>query len=249
MKQGVRTWYKNPVLWLSLGLLLLTFGLPYMYPLFSALFPELDRPIYTQDSFWSLLISHLGLVAISSFLSIIIGMALGCFVTRESGREFRSLVDTIVAIGQTFPPVAVLAISVPLLGFGAAPALIALSLYGLLPIVESTIAGFSSVPMPVKEAAQGLGMNRFEILRRVELPLAWPVILAGIRTSVSINIGTATIASTVGAKTLGTPIIVGLTGYNTAYIIQGVLLAGLLSVVADIVLISSQRYCQVFRSN
>ena len=79
-------------------------------------------------------------------------------------------------------------------------------------------------------------MNRGELLRRVEFPLAWPVILSGIRTSVTINIGTAAIASTVGAKTLGTPIIVGLTGYNTAYVIQGALIVGLLAIAVDMLL-------------
>ena len=231
-----RTLLGAPVFWVCVVLLGLTFGLPYLYPLFSALFPQLDRPIYTQDSFWQLLISHVGIVAASSLISIIIGVTLGCFVTREQGKAFKPLIDTSVAIGQTFPPVAVLAIAAPLLGFGATPALIALALYGLLPIVEGSIAGFSSVSNAAKEAAMGLGMLPREVLRRVEFPLAWPIILAGIRTSVTINIGTAAIASTVGAKTLGTPIIVGLTGYNTAYVIQGALLVGLLAVAVDMIL-------------
>jgi osmoprotectant transport system permease protein len=233
---SVRDFARSPVLWVCVALLGLTFGMPFMYPLFSALFPALDRPIYAQDSFWNLLISHIGIVSVSSVISAIIGVALGWFVTRERGQEFKPLVDTTVAMGQTFPPVAVLAIAAPLIGFGAAPALIALAIYGLLPIVESTIAGFGSVSPAAKEAAVGLGMSRSEVLRHVELPLAWPIILAGIRTSVTINIGTAAIASTVGAKTLGTPIIVGLTGYNTAYVIQGALLVGLLAIAVDMLL-------------
>ena len=86
----------------------------------------------------------------------------------------------------------------------------------------------------MREAARGVGMTEGEILRRVELPLAAPVIVAGIRTSVIINVGTATIASTVGAKTLGSPIILGLNGSNIAYVIQGAVLVGLLAVVIDL---------------
>ena len=121
-----------------------------------------------------------------------------------------------------------------MLGFGVLPALIALALYGLLPVVQNTVAGIESVPGSAREAAQGLGMGAARILRRIEMPLAMPVVVAGVRTSVIINIGTAALASTVGAKSLGTPIIVGLSGFNTAYIIQGAIVVGLLAIVVDL---------------
>jgi osmoprotectant transport system permease protein len=138
-----------------------------------------------------------------------------------------------LAISQSFPPVAVLAVAVPLIGFGETPALIALVMYGVLPVAQGAMTGLSSISPAILEIARGIGMNRWQILYRVELPLAAPVILAGVRTSVVINIGTAAIASTVGAKTLGLPIIVGLSGFNTAYVIQGALLVALLAIVAD----------------
>ena len=144
------------------------------------------------------------------------------------------MVETIVSMGQTFPPVAVLAIAVPVMGFGELPALIALALYGLLPVVQGTVSGLQSVPEAVHQSAQGMGMSSWERLRLVEMPLALPVWLAGVRTSVIINIGTAAIASTVGAKTLGSPIIVGLGGFNTAYVLQGALLVGMLAIVTDL---------------
>ena len=103
-----------------------------------------------------------------------------------------------LALGQTVPPVAVLAIAVPLIGFGALPALIALALYGVLPVLRATIAGLESVPAALLDAARGQGLTRGQRFRHVELPQAAPVLLAGIRTSVVINIGTAAIASTVG---------------------------------------------------
>ncbi len=231
---GAWAWLRDPLPWALLALIALTIGMPHLKPWFAAAFPELDRPMYEQDSFVELAIAHLKIVGLSSALAILIGVTAGLFITRPGGREFRPLVETLVAMGQTFPPVAVLAIAAPLIGFGDLPALIALSLYGLLPIVRNTIAGIESVPSATLEAARGLGMGPWHRLLKVELPLALPVILAGVRTSVTINIGTAAIASTVGAKSLGSPIIVGLSGFNTAYVIQGALLVGLLAIVADL---------------
>jgi osmoprotectant transport system permease protein len=222
------------LLWFTALLVFFVLGMNELRPIFAAAFPELDRPVFTQDTFLALTVAHLELVALSSGAAVLIGVGAGVFVTRPSGLEFRPLVERTVAIGQTFPPVAVLAVAAPVLGFGEAPALIALALYGLLPIVQSTVAGIESVPAAAREAAQGLGMSAGRILRRIEIPLAMPVIIAGIRTSVIINVGTAALASTVGAKSLGTPIIVGLTGFNTAYVIQGAIVVGLLAIVVDL---------------
>ena len=227
-------WVRDPLPWALAALLLLVFGMAWLKPLFAALFPALERPVYAQDSFLALTLAHLKIVGLSSGFAVIVGVAAGIFATRASGREFRPLIETVVAAGQTFPPVAVLAVAVPVVGFGEAPALIALALYGLLPVLQSTLAGIASVPPAAREAAEGLGLSPWQRLLRVELPLAAPVILAGVRTSVIINIGTAAIASTVGAKTLGLPIIVGLSGFNTAYVLQGAVLVGLLAVVTDL---------------
>jgi osmoprotectant transport system permease protein len=100
--------------------------------------------------------------------------------------------------------------------------------------VRATIAGIESVPRGVLEVADGLGLTRLQRLLRTELPLALPVLLAGVRSSVIINIGTAAIASTVGARTLGLPIIVGLAGFNTAYVLQGAVVVALVAVVVDL---------------
>ncbi|GHB32421.1 ABC transporter permease [Salinicola rhizosphaerae] len=219
---------------LIIVLVALTLGMGALEPLFHALFPELRNPLYARDSFLNLMLAHIGLVLVSSLISVTIGIAAGLFVTRPVGREFEPMVSSLAAIGQTFPPAAVLAIAVPLAGFGFAPTIIALSLYGLLPVIQNTIAGLGTVPQTTLEAARGNGMSRTQILMRVELPLAMRVIIAGIRVSVIINIGTATIGSTVGAKSLGTPLIAGLVGNNLAYVIQGALLVGLLAIVTDL---------------
>ncbi|MCL6262921.1 ABC transporter permease [Craterilacuibacter sp. RT1T] len=214
-------------------LLALTLALPYSSALFSSLFPELERPLYLQESFARLLLSHLAIVSASSLIAVSLGMGLGAWASRPHGQAFRPLLDSVLALSQSFPPVAVLAIATPLIGFGEAPALIALVLYGILPVVQGTMAGLASVPATVTEAARGMGFGSRQLLLKVELPLAAPVILAGVRVSVVINIGTAAIASTVGAKTLGLPILVGLSGFNTAYVIQGALLVAGLAIVAD----------------
>ena len=119
----------DPLLWLVVLFLILLVGLPHSQALFSSLFPALPRPVYQQESFTALALSHFALVGISSLIAVIIGTGAGIAVTRPWGAEFRPMVETIAAVGQTFPPVAVLAIAVPVMGFGLEPAIIALILY------------------------------------------------------------------------------------------------------------------------
>ena len=239
--------WRQPLPWAVAGLIALAAGLPWAKPVFAALFPALDRPMYEQDTFLALLGAHVALVAASSAAAVLLGGAAGLFVTRPAGDAFRPLVEQLTAIAQTVPPVAVLAIAAPLIGFGDAPALIALALYGLLPVLRGTLAGIESVAPEVLDAAAGLGMSARQRLWQVEMPLALPVLLAGVRTSVAINIGTAAIASTVGARTLGSPIIIGLSGFNTAYVLQGALLVGALAIVVDMGFDSLGRWAQGWR--
>ncbi|KEY42486.1 ABC transporter permease [Pantoea agglomerans] len=236
---------RDPLLWLVLFYGALLTLMPCSGPLFHRWFPELARPLYQQESFWQLTLAHLFLVITASLLAIVIGIGSGVLVTRRAGRAFRPLMETIVAAGQTIPPVAVLAIAVPVMGFGAWPAVVALLLYGLLPILQGTLAGIDSVPASSREIAIGVGMSSWQRLWQIELALAAPVIIAGIRTSVIINIGTAAIASTVGAKSLGSPVIIGLSGFNTAYVIQGALLVALLAIVSDRLFERLQRWLSV----
>jgi osmoprotectant transport system permease protein len=202
---------------------------------FAPLFAPLAQPgapaIYDQGNLLTLALAHLGTVLLAAAASTLVAVGLGILVTRTSGAEFLPLSRTLVNIGQTFPPVAVLAVAVPLVGFGEAPTLIALFAYGLLPIFENTIAGLQSVPSALIEAANGMGMSARERLVSVELPLAMPLILEGVRLSLVINVGTATIGSTVAAKGLGEVIIAGLLSDNTAFILQGGLLTGLMAIL------------------
>jgi osmoprotectant transport system permease protein len=224
-----------PAVLLRLGglLLLVTFLVtPESFaPVFAPLTENQAPPIYTQTSLFSLALAHLWTVFLAAVASTVVAVGLGIFVTRPAGAEFLPLSRSIVNIGQTFPPVAVLALAVPAVGFGQTPTLIALFLYGLLPIFENTLSGLGEVPPAVLDAARGMGMSERQRLLSVELPLALPVILEGIRLSVVINLGTATIGSTVAAKGLGEVIIAGLLSNNTAFVLQGGLVVGLMAVL------------------
>src|SRR6516225_8249852 len=200
-------------------------------PLFAPLTQYGAPPIYDQGNLLLLALAQLGTVCCAAAASTLVAVSLGILVTRPAGAQFLPLSRTLVNIGQTFPPVAVLAVAVPLVGFGEKPTLIALFAYGLLPIFENTIAGLRSCPPAVLEAASGMGMSPRERLRWVELPIAMPLILEGIRLSLVISVGTATIGSTVAAKGLGEVIIAGLLSSNTAFILQGGLVTGLMAVL------------------
>ncbi|AVF06055.1 MULTISPECIES: ABC transporter permease [Devosia] len=187
--------------------------------------------IYNQGSLLDLTLNHLLIVAIATALATTVAVGLAILVTRPFGAEFLPLSRSLANVGQTFPPVAVLALAVPMLGFGTAPTLVALFLYGLLPIFENTLTGLTGLPPTVTEAARGMGMTGGQRLVRVELPLALPVILAGVRLSTVISLATATIGSTVAARTLGEVIIAGLLSSNTAFVLQGGLIVGALAVL------------------
>lgn len=232
-----------------LGLLIAFLVAPQAFaPVFAPLNDYGAPAIYDQGNVLELALSHLWLVLIAAAASTVVAVALGIFVTRPAGAQFLPLSRTLVNVGQTFPPVAVLAVAVPLVGFGQAPTLIALFAYGLLPIFENTIAGLESCPPPVLEAADGMGMNAWQRLRQVELPLALPLIMEGVRLSLVINVGTATIGSTVAARGLGEVIIAGLLSNNTAFVLQGGLVTGLMAILLyDGMRLLEQRFVPIAR--
>ena len=227
---------------LALALLLSFLIAPQRFaPLFAPLTQYGAPPIYDQGNLLSLALAHLATVCVAAAASTVVAVGLGILVTRPAGRQFLPLSRTLVNVGQTFPPVAVLAVTVPLVGFGEKPTLIALFAYGLLPIFENTIVALQTAPPAVLEAASGMGMSGLQKLVSVELPLAMPLILEGIRLSLVINVGTATIGSTVAAKGLGEVIIAGLLSNNTAFILQGGLVTGLMAVLLYDALVALER--------
>jgi osmoprotectant transport system permease protein len=174
---------------------------------------------------------HLELVGISLLLAVLVGVPLGIWAARSRPVALLSLGGA--GLLQTVPSLALLAFLIPLLGIGTAPALVALFVYGLLPIVQSTYTGLNSIPSALSEAADAIGLRPGTKLRRVALPMASPAILSGIKTSAVINVGTATLAALIGAEGLGNPILQGIALRDTGLILEGSVPAALLALVVQ----------------
>jgi osmoprotectant transport system permease protein len=195
--------------------------------------PQLLHPAATVIQFTA---QHLELVIVSSIITVTLGLTLGILVTRRSLREFLPLVSDLVNGAQTVPTLAIVAIMAPIIGFGFWPAVIALILYGILPVVRNTIAGLNAVDRFMIDSARGMGMTPAQILWKIEIPNASRVILAGVRTSVVINIGTAALGAFVGSGGLGVPIASGLSLNVEPFVLLGALPAALLAILIDYLL-------------
>ncbi|MBC8153180.1 MAG: ABC transporter permease/substrate-binding protein [Bacteroidetes bacterium] len=184
-------------------------------------------------------LTHIGLTFLSLLIALIVGVPLGILISRRKGAA--SLVLGLTGVLQTIPSIALLGFLIPLLGIGVGPALVALFLYALLPIVRNTYVGITEVNPTLREAARGMGMTDTQVLVRVELPLAMPVIFAGIRTATVINVGVATLAAYIAAGGLGEFIFGGIALNNTNMILAGAIPAALLAVLFDVGLARLQR--------
>lgn len=204
--------------------------------LLSNIFPVNRQVIHPSSTVIQFTAEHLELVLVSSLITIPGGLLIGILVTRESFRELLPLANNIVNSGQTVPTLAIVAVMAPLIGFGFWPAIIALVAYGLLPVVRNTIAGLESVDGFVVDSARGMGLTPTQILLQVELPIASRVIMAGIRTSMVINVGTATLGAFVGSGGLGTPIASGLSMSIDPFVLLGALPAAILAILIDYIL-------------
>jgi osmoprotectant transport system permease protein len=187
-----------------------------------------------RDTIGKLTLRHLLLVGVS--LSAALALALPLGLALERSRRVAESVIRGVGLLQTLPSIALLAFMIPLLGIGVVPALVALFLYSLYPILRNTYTGVRDAAPEAVGAAWALGMTPRQVLRYVRLPLAAPVIMAGIRTAAVINVGTATLAAFIGAGGLGDPIAAGLALSDSRMILSGALPAALLALVVDGVL-------------
>lgn len=180
------------------------------------------------------LLEHIQISFIALFFAVLIAIPLGIYLTRK-----QSIAEGIIgtsAVLQTIPSLALLGLLIPLFGIGKVPAIIALVVYALLPILRNTYTGINEVDPSLKEAALAMGMNTRQQLMKVELPLAMPVIMAGIRTAMVLIVGTATLAALIGAGGLGDLILLGIDRNNTALIIIGAIPAALLALFFDFLL-------------
>ncbi|WJF91807.1 ABC transporter permease [Paraburkholderia bonniea] len=191
-----------------------------------------------------LTLEHLWLVSIAVGCAIIAGVPLGILINRHEW--LASPLLGLATIVLTLPSIALFGLMIPVLsrfgyGIGAVPAITAVFLYSLLPIIRNTYLALRNVDAGVKEAAKGIGMTAWQRLRLVELPLAVPVILGGVRTAVVMNIGVMTIAAVIGAGGLGTLIIRAIGQSNMMKLLVGAVLVSVLAIVADLLLQALQR--------
>lgn len=186
---------------------------------------------YAESTFWSRLWhntkEHLFLVLISLSAAILVSIPLGIFSYKN--KKLGKLIIGITGVIQTVPSLALLVFMIPLLGIGSSPAIVALFLYSLLPIVRNTFTGLEDIPTSIKESAIVLGLSSFSILKKIELPLASRSILAGIKTSAVINVGTATLGALIGAGGYGQPILTGIRLDSVPLILEGAIPAAVLA--------------------
>ncbi|MCB0720927.1 MAG: ABC transporter permease subunit [Ignavibacteriae bacterium] len=176
-------------------------------------------------------ITHIWLTSFALILSIIVALPLGIWIYYFSSAARPILY--VAGLLQTIPSIALLAFMIPLFGIGVLPAIVALFLYALLPILRNTATGLFSVDPLLKKVGTGMGLTRWQKLRYVELPLSFPTIIAGIKTAAVINIGTATLAAFIGAGGLGEFIVTGLSLNNTNLILMGAVPAALLAILVE----------------
>ena len=179
---------------------------------------------------------HIFLVFISTAFAVLIGIPLGVLLTRK--KRLQTPVLGVANIMQTVPSLALFGLLIPIsfIGIGSKPAIIALALYALLPVIRNTVTGISGIDPKIKEAAVAMGLTDWQVLKMVELPLAMPVILTGIRVAVVISVGVATIAAAIGAGGLGTYIFRGLRQNDNNLLLAGAVFSALLALLADFTL-------------
>ena len=227
----VRKW--PTVAALAAALLLWTFATPWVDAVLRFLFPAADTLRYDRSPMWEFLLQHLTLVAAGGVVAIAIGVAGGLLVTSRLGRPFRDIVLRMANFGQAVPSMAFMAILVPVVGYGTEPVVLALVIFSILPVMVNVVAGIEGVSPAVVEAGRGMGMTRAERLWQLQVPIALPVIMTGIRTMLVILVSAATLGAVVGAGGLGVPIMSGMGAFNNAVIAHGSVPAILLALIVD----------------
>jgi osmoprotectant transport system permease protein len=233
-RQGRRAWFAaGQGTALCLGAALAVLAHPNVAGVLWRLLGGGNVEAFPVDRLMGLAASHTQLVALAMVPAAAIGVGLGVVVTRPLGASLRPPADRLAAAAQAVPPVVVVALAFPALGFGAAPTVLALVLYALMPILRSTIGAVESISPDVRAAARAMGLTPGQILKDVEWPLARPLILDGLRVALVLSVATAAVGALAGAETLGTPIIIGLQNQNELYLLQGAAATAALAFFAE----------------
>ena len=184
---------------------------------------------------WNLaLFEHLQISLLSLLLAVFIAVPLGIILVKLP--KLKEWMLQLTGVFQTIPSLALLGLFIPVLGIGKIPAVTALVIYALFPVLQSTITGLDSIDKSLQEAAEAFGMNRLERLRKFELPLAMPVIVSGVRTAAVLIVGTATLGALIGAGGMGSFILLGIDRNNTALILIGAISSAFLAILMNIVI-------------
>lgn len=184
---------------------------------------------------WSMaLFEHLQISLLSLLLAVFIAVPLGIILVKLP--KLKEWMLQLTGVFQTIPSLALLGLFIPVLGIGKIPAVTALVIYALFPVLQSTITGLDSIDKSLQEAAEAFGMNRLERLRKFELPLAMPVIVSGVRTAAVLIVGTATLGALIGAGGMGSFILLGIDRNNTALILIGAISSAFLAILMNIVI-------------
>ena len=179
---------------------------------------------------------HIFIFLVSLTFSIIIGMAISIFITQEDKKKVGRLILSVTGAAQSVPSLVIIALIFIFVGIGIRPAIIALIIYGLVPIIFNTTSGILSVGQEIIEAGKGMGLTQNQLLWKVKIPIALPVIMGGIRSSATIIIGSTTVAAVIGGGGLGDFIFIGLKMQKPEMLISGALTVSLLAIIVDYIM-------------
>ncbi|MGN2640034.1 ABC transporter permease [Nocardia takedensis] len=214
-------------------LIIVVIGVGYLLWYRSTTFTPTEQASLAWDNLRTTIIEHIRLTAVATLIVVVVAIPLGILLTRPGAKRLEPIAVNIANIGQAAPAVGLLVLFTFWLGTGFKTAVVGLVVYAILPILQNTIVGLRQVDQRVIEAARGIGYTAVRTLFQVELPLAVPVILNGVRTALVILVGTATLSTFIGATSLGTLITTGVTLFLPKLLISGAILVGLLALTID----------------
>ncbi len=226
MSHNIFKWFVIPLLLISLGMVIT------IYVVNNPTDSLVARAL-TYEKVLRALREHMGLLLVSMSGAIVVGITGGIMLSRPGFYYVGRVVENVVNIGQTVPSLAILALFYAGLGLGFNTAVFALFLYSILPILRNTYAGIRNVEPNIIEAARGMGMHPMRILTQIELPIAYPIITAGIRTAIVINVGAATLATFIGGGGVGDIIVTGLSVRRDMVVFAGASLVAITAILLD----------------
>ncbi len=227
-------------------LFLMVFAYSYIEPWVYSVWPE-EIGMVASYSLPKLTFEFINVCILSGLLSIIAGVLSGLFCFTSFGKDFRIIVEKLSMIIRTIPTMALLLFFITVSGTGIKSAIFVLVIQSILPITFAVISGLDNIPKTYIEAARGLGMTHLQLLFKVMLPMALPVVISGIRIAIIICIGAATLAFNTGAGGLGLLIQTGLSTYNTIFIIEGTIPICLIAIISDKLLLKIEKTISIHR--